>query len=178
MTIDIVFLVLMVLAIFKGYSRGFIVALFSVIAFIAGIAAAMKLSALVANYLGRNVHMAKQWLPVISFLIVFIAVALLIRLCARIIEKTIQLAMLGWVNRIAGIILYILLYSVLLSVLIFYAEQVKIVSAQTLSESKTWPFIQPLGPFTINGLGQLIPWFKDMFGQLQDFFENISRKVS
>ena len=72
MIIDIVLAIFLVLAIFKGYNRGFIVALFSLIAFIAGLAAAMKLSATVAAYLGDNVGITKQWLPVLSFLIVFI----------------------------------------------------------------------------------------------------------
>lgn len=177
MTIDIIFLILMVLAIFKGYSRGFVVALFSIIAFIIGIAAAMKLSTVVANYLGDNTHLSKQWLPVLSFLLVFAIVVALVRLGASLIEKTIQMAMLGWVNRIAGIILYALMYAILLSVLIFYATQVKLVSAETLEASRTWPYLEPLGPLTINGLGKLLPWFKDMFAQLQAFFENISHKV-
>ena len=117
MIIDIFLIVVLVLAIFKGYSRGFVVALFSILAFVAGLAAAMKLSTTVASYLGHNAGITKQWLPVLSFLLVFIVVVLLVRAGAAIIEKTIQLAMLGWVNRIAGIILYAVLYIVLLSVL-------------------------------------------------------------
>jgi membrane protein required for colicin V production len=178
MIVDTCFIILMVLAIFKGYSRGFIVALFSIFAFIAGLAAAMKLSTVVANYLGNNAGITKQWLPVISFLLVFIVVALLVRLGASVIEKTMQLAMLGWVNRIAGIILYVVLYVVLLSVLIFYAIQVKMISDATLASSVTWPYLQPWGPLAMNGLGKLLPFFKDMFAQLQSFFENISHKVS
>src|SRR5688572_15470249 len=141
MTIDVFFAILMVIAIFKGYSRGFVVALFSILAFIAGIAAAMKLSATVANYLGNNAVIGKQWLPVISFLLVFIVVVLLVRLGASVIEKTMQLAMLGWVNKIAGIILYIVLYIVLLSVVIFYANQVKLISDETLKASATWAYV-------------------------------------
>ena len=178
MIVDTLFIILLVLAIFKGNNRGFIVALFSIFAFIAGLAAAMKLSTAVANYLGHNAGITKQWLPVLSFLIVFIVVVLLVRAGAAIIEKTIQLAMLGWVNRIAGIILYAVLYVVLLSVLIFYANQVKIINNETLATSTTWPYIQPWGPWAMNGLGKLLPFFKDMFSELQHFFENISHKVS
>jgi membrane protein required for colicin V production len=177
MTIDIFFVILMVLAIFKGYSRGFVVALFSILAFIAGIAAAMKLSATVANYLGNNEVIGKQWLPVISFLLVFVVVVLLVRLGASVIEKTMQLAMLGWVNKIAGIILYVVLYIVLLSVVIFYANQVKLINDETLEASATWAYVQPWGPWAMNGLGRLLPFFKDMFAELQHFFENISHKV-
>jgi membrane protein required for colicin V production len=67
MFIDLLFLILVVVAIFKGYQKGFIVALFSVLAFIAGIAAAMKLSVVMAVYLGKNLHIGARWLPVISW---------------------------------------------------------------------------------------------------------------
>ncbi|MES2649650.1 MAG: CvpA family protein [Bacteroidota bacterium] len=177
MTLDIFFVILMAMAIYKGYSRGFVVALFSIIAFIAGIAAAMKLSTTVANYLGNNEVIGKQWLPVLSFLLVFVVVVLLVRLGASVIEKTMQLAMLGWVNKIAGIILYIVLYVVLLSVVIFYASQVKLINDETLAASTTWPYVQPWGPWAMNGLGRLLPFFKDMFAELQHFFENISHKI-
>jgi len=177
MMIDVLFLILMVMAIYRGYTRGFIVALFSILAGIAGLAAAMKLSTVVADYLGNNAHISKQWLPVLSFLLVFIVVVLLVRLGASLIEKSIEVVMLGWVNRIAGIILYALLYTILLSILVFYAAQVKLVGMKTLTDSKSWLFIEPLGPLVINGLGTFIPWFKDMFAQLQTFFDNISRNV-
>ena len=72
MIIDIAFLLVMVIAIFKGLSKGLIVGIFSLLAFIIGLAAALKLSALVAAYLNKNVLSATKWLPVISFLLVFI----------------------------------------------------------------------------------------------------------
>ncbi len=178
MTIDIIFLILFLLAIYKGYSKGIIIAIFSVLAFVAGIAAAMKLSVLVADYLQQHAHLSGKWLPVLSFLLVFIAVVLLVRLGAKFIEKTFQLALLGWANRLAGVVLYIFLYTMLLSVLLFYAGQLQLAGPGFFADSRTWPYIQPLGPWAINGLGKLIPAFRDMFGALQAFFENISHKVS
>ena len=47
--IDIIFAILIVIAIFKGYRKGFIIAIFSVLAFILGLAAALKLSATIAG---------------------------------------------------------------------------------------------------------------------------------
>ena len=45
----------MVLALIKGYRRGFIVAVFSLIAIIVGLAAAIKLSTVVAGRIGQAV---------------------------------------------------------------------------------------------------------------------------
>jgi membrane protein required for colicin V production len=177
MIIDIFCLLLLVLAIYKGYSKGFIIAIFSVIALVAGIAAAMKLSVVVADYLQNQASLSGKWLPVLSFLLVFVAVVLLVRLGATFIEKTLKLALMGWINRIAGMLLYMFVYLIVLSVLLFYAQQLHLISADIFQQSKSWPYIRPFGPWAIEGLGKLIPWFRDMFAALQDFFENISRKV-
>ena len=106
MLIDFTFAALMILAIIKGYQKGFILAIFSIIAFIIGLAAALKLSTAVANYLKDSISVSAKWLPFIAFALVFFVVVILVRLGAKLIEKTFQAVMLGWLNRIAGIVLY------------------------------------------------------------------------
>jgi membrane protein required for colicin V production len=110
MIIDIIFVILIVLALIQGYRRGFIVAVFSLVSIIVGLAAAIKLSAVVASRLGHEVKVSDKWLPVISFAIVFIVAVLLIRLGARAIQKLTEAMMLGWANRLGGILLYAVIY--------------------------------------------------------------------
>jgi membrane protein required for colicin V production len=50
MSIDIAYLVIIALAAMKGFSRGLIMAVFSFAALFIGLAAALKLSSVVANY--------------------------------------------------------------------------------------------------------------------------------
>ena len=99
MIVDILAAVCLGLAIFKGISKGFVVALCSLVAWVIGLAAALKLSAVVAIYLERNTGITGQWLPFASFLIVFVIVVLVVRLLAAAVEKALQAAMLGWANR-------------------------------------------------------------------------------
>ena len=173
MFIDIVFLLLMLLACVKGYSKGMIVALFSVIGFIAGLAAAVKLSVYATQKLSGTFNTAGKWLPFISFLLVFLIVVMLVHLGGRLLQKSVEMLMLGWLNRIGGIVLYALLYSILLSILLFYAVQLKIISAETVVASRAYLYIQPLGPKVMDSLGSIIPVFKDMFTQLEVFFEKV-----
>ena len=178
MIIDIIFLILMILALIQGYRRGFIVAVFSFVAIIIGLAAALKLSAVVARHIGTAVKVSDRWLPVVSFLVVFIIVIFLIRLGAKAIQRITEAAMLGWFNRLAGILLYIAIYLTIFSILLFYAGQIKIISPETVEASKTYSFIQPWGPKAIDGLGVVIPFFKNMFTELEDFFSGVSQKLS
>lgn len=178
MLLDLIFAVFIVLAIFKGYKRGLIVGLFSLVAIIIGLAAAMKLSTVVAGYIGQAVKVSEQWLPIISFVVVFLIVILLIRLGAKAIESAVEVTMLGWVNKIGGIILFVAIYTVVFSVLLFYAEQMKLIQPETINKSVIYSFVQPWGPKAINGFGSIIPVFKDMFGELEQFFDGVAKNIS
>lgn len=178
MFLDLIFAVIIVLAVLKGYQRGFVVGLFSLVAVIIGLAAAIKLSTVVAGYIGSAVRVSDEWLPVISFAVVFLLVILLIRMGAKAIEKTVEVAMLGWVNKIGGIILFAAIYIVVFSVLLFYAEQVKLIRPETIDKSVSYSFVQPWGPKAINGFGSVIPIFKDMFAELEHFFDGVAHKIS
>lgn len=177
MLLDIILVVLLILAIIKGYQRGLIVGVFSLVAIIIGLAAAIKLSTVVAEYIGRAVKISDTWLPVISFALVFILVVLLIRLGANMLQKTVEIALLGWVNRLGGILLYVAIYLIVYSVLLFYVEQVKLIQSETIQNSVTYKFIQPWGPWVINGFASIIPFFKDMFEELQSFFGGVAQKL-
>ena len=178
MIIDLLFLLLMALAIFKGYTRGLVVAVFSVIAMVAGLAAALKLSVVTAAWLKDAMHIAAKWLPVLAFILVFVTVVLLVRLGAIAIEKTMQLALLGWANRIGGILLYMIVYTLIMSVALFYADKLNLLSPETIAASRTYSFIKPWGPTTIEAIGKLIPFFKNMFQQLEVFFARVSDKIT
>ncbi len=178
MIIDIVFAVLLIMAAIKGYSRGLIVAVFSIIAFIVGLAAALKLSTVTANYLKESVNVNAQWLPVLSFAVVFFIVVLLVRWGANLVEKTFKVAMLGWINRLGGVALYAALYIILLSVFLFYAQKINLINADTVAASKTYSIIQPFAPKVIDGFGVILPWFKNMFGELEVFFGKIASNVA
>ena len=177
MIIDIIVVIILIWGIIKGIRQGLIVAFFSVIAFIVGLAAAMKLSVVVAGYIGKNVNVSEKWLPIISFAVVFLIVVLLVRLGAKFIQKSVELALLGWVNRLGGILLYCGLYILIFSIVLFYAEQLNLVKPETIKQSVTYEYIQPWGPKLMDGLGKIIPVFKGMFEDLEDFFDGVSRQV-
>ena len=143
MIIDIVYCIVLLLAVFKGYSKGFVVAVFSFFAIFIGLAAAMKLSVLVAGWLGKNTGIGTRLLPVIAFAVVMVGVALLVRLCALMIEKILKLAMLGFINKLAGILLYFIIYTIVYSVVLFFANKISLLKQETIAASRCYGFIAP-----------------------------------
>jgi membrane protein required for colicin V production len=178
MLIDIVLAILLVMAVIKGLQRGLVVAIFSLLGLIVGIAAALKLSVWVALYLEDNSRLPSKWLPIISFLLVFIAVVLLVRLVANLVQSSLELAWLGWANKIGGMFLYVIMYSLAFSVLIFFAAQAKLINENSIRESVSYQYIAPWGPLVIDGIGSFIPVFKNMFTELENFFEKLAQNGS
>jgi membrane protein required for colicin V production len=171
MIIDVVFLIALVSSIIRGYQKGFIVALFSFIAWIAGLVAALKLSAMVAVWLGNTTNIQTKWLPLTAFVLVFILTVLLIRLGAKMIEGIAEFAFLGWVNKALGILLYMTFYGVIFSVLLFFTSQLHLFSKQVIDESVTYQWIEPWAPELISRLSSVIPFLSNMFEQLKEFFQ-------
>ncbi len=174
MFIDGICALLLIAAVFKGFRNGLIVGVFSFLGFVIGLAAALKLSTLAAAYIGNHTTISQRWLPFIAFAIVFLGVALLIRIGAKAIEGLLRVAMLGWMNRLGGILLYTLIYLFIWSTILFYVSQLHFIKSETLEASITYPYLKPLGPKIISSLGYFIPLFRDMFHQLEKFFETAS----
>lgn len=178
MPIDIAYLLILAFAVFKGYSKGFVIAIFSFVAVVVGLAAAIKLSVVVAGWLGSNTGLSSKLLPIVAFAIVMISVALLVRWAAFLIEKALQAVMLGFVNKIAGILLYIIIYTIVFSVVLFFAEKISLIKPETIAASRFYNFVQPWGPKAIDMFGAVIPVFKNMFQQLENFFDGVATKAT
>lgn len=170
MIIDAISFLLLLMAIFKGWRKGFVVALFSFLAFVVGLIAALKLSAATAKWLEGTVNVSAKWLPVLAFLLVFIVVIVVVNLLAKILEQTVEWAMLGWLNKAAGILLYMMFYVFTWSIILFYLGKTNLLSAKTIGQSHSYPIIAPWGPRIVETVADWIPAFRNMFEELSRFF--------
>jgi membrane protein required for colicin V production len=100
--IDMFVLVLLIYAIFKGITRGLVLQLASLVALIAGIFGALKLSGFTARYLAQYWNFNYEYLYIVSLVITFSIVFILISLMGRLLDKLVETAHLSFVNKILG----------------------------------------------------------------------------
>jgi membrane protein required for colicin V production len=175
--IDTFFYIIFFLAIIQGWRKGLILALFSMVCGLIGLAAAVKLSAVLATHMKSGLHMSTRWMPVIAFILVFVMVILIIRWAGRLLEKLIKWVLLGWLNKLGGILLFLILYISVYSIILFYGTQTRIISNQTADKSHYYHLIAPFGPAVIRLITGLIPYGQDMFIALESFFGTIARDI-
>ena len=78
--LDIIFAIVIVIALFKGYKKGLVIAIFSLIALIVGIAVAVKLSAAVAGYFQPQSSGSSKWIVLLCFIVLFLAAVLIVHM--------------------------------------------------------------------------------------------------
>jgi membrane protein required for colicin V production len=177
MGIDIVFAIILVIAIYKGYSRGLIVAIFSFVGVTIGLAGALKLTNVAVLYAQDHWGMHSRWLPVLCFAALFLGIVLLIRLLATMLQGLVEIAMMGWLNKLGGIILYSAIFIIVYSILLWIANQLYWLSPEIKLQSRIYPYIANLGPAVIDSLGAIIPLFKGIFTDLQSFFDHAAKEI-
>lgn len=174
-SIDVICLVLLALAIYKGFQKGLIVAVFAFLGIFIGLAAALKLSAMLAKALGNYTHIAASWLPFLAFLLIMLGVWVLVRMGAALLKAAFEMVLLGWLNTVGGILVYAFLYLTVFSILLFYGKQLQLLQSVDLAASKAYPYLESLAPTMMHWFGKLIPIFKDVFQDLTLFFERIAK---
>ncbi|MCA6468079.1 MAG: CvpA family protein [Chitinophagaceae bacterium] len=173
MVIDALLALILILAIFRGYSKGLIVGIFSFLSILIGLAAAVKLSAWVAREAEARLQWHSAWLPFLSFLAVLLGVILLVRLVANMLQTLMEVMLAGWLNKAGGILMYCLLYGTLFSTLLFYLVKIQLVGPDLIKDSHSYPYIQRVGPTILEWMGKLLPIFKGMLGELSNYFDQL-----
>jgi membrane protein required for colicin V production len=177
MILDVIGIILLLLFFIRGYRKGIIVALFSVLGVILGMICALKLSNTLAAYLFEKGWVTSAWAQVLSYIVLFIGVIWLVRLGAKLIEKSIELVMLGIINRITGGLLFAFIAAFVWSCCLWIADQVHMIAPETRAASHTYSLFSPVAPWVFAHIGAVLPFAKGLLTDLKHFFDGVNQHL-
>lgn len=154
---DIVLITALLWAGWKGFSRGLIIEVASLVALVLGTFAAIRFSDFAAGIISGYIDMEPRVLHILSFSVTFILVMLAVILIGRILEKLVNLVMLGFLNKLAGTVFSILKVAVALSVLMMLLNAVdpgkKLISQEEREGSRLYTPVERLAPTLMRWFG-------------------------
>jgi len=122
--IDIFLAVLLLFAAIQGFRKGFIIEFASLAALRPGIWGGIKFADLTAGFITKYTGYHSEHLSIIAFFITFILIVILIHMMGTILDKVIKIALLGFLNRLAGIIFGVLKTALVLSILLLLFDEI------------------------------------------------------
>lgn len=116
--VDIVLIIPLIWFAYKGFTKGLIIELATLLALLAGIYIAAHFSNYTADFLNNEMNIHSEYMSIISFALTFIGVILLVMLFGKSLEKVINILLLSFVNKITGAAFGLIKVAFVLSVLI------------------------------------------------------------
>ncbi len=170
--LDIALAVPLIWGLYKGFTSGIIMEVSRIVALIAGVYLAVRFAQELSEYLYRNTELTNEFLPIISFAIIFIGVVLLVHLFAKAIEKLAKAVALGWANKAAGAAFGMFRMTFLLSVVIMMLTRFELLQqfnkGETIKKSFLYQPITDVAPF-------IIPILEDV--DKDTILDSVDRKV-
>ncbi len=120
--IDILILVPIAIAVYRGFKRGFIIELFTLLAILVGIYVGIHFSDFTANWLKETFEWNSPYLPVVAFTITFLAVGAMVYFAGKMIEQAAKVTSLTPANKFFGIVFAILKMMYFISVFLVLME--------------------------------------------------------
>lgn len=137
--LDIILLLCFIPAVISGLRKGFIAQVIAIISLVLGVWLSVKFAVLAGRWLGQWIETSPQLLNGIAFALIFIIVVFALFALGKILEKTIKIIMLGWLNRLLGVLFSVLKCILIVGFLIIVFGAVNgqfhIVSEKYLAES-------------------------------------------
>lgn len=174
MAIDITFGFFLLFGIITGLRKGLIHSVFSFIALLTGVMAAMKFGYLLSVWMTETFSWHSKYLPFFSFIILFIGVILFVLLFSRLLEKLFNLLTLNWVNKILGAVLWCAIVTIIFSTLLFYTNQINLLTPELKTTSKTYIHLQSVAPVVVEQFGNFLPAIHGMFESIERLFEELA----
>lgn len=153
-TIDIVIIVPILWAAYRGFKKGLIIEVTSLIALGLGVWGAIHFSDYIAEIITGKVE--DKYIPLASFTVTFVLIVAGVFVLGKVLEKFINLIQLKLVNKAAGAgfgaIKILLIISVLLVIINSYDEQLKLIPEDLKEESTLYKPLSELSKIVIPSL--------------------------
>lgn len=163
--LDIIIAIILLLFGVKGFRKGLIIEVVTLLAFAVGIYGAMHFSDFTAEHLKEFMEINPKYLNTTAFVLTFILLVILVNIIGRMVTKLIQAMNLGFFNKLGGAVFGmakgVLLCSIMVMVLNNF-QLIGIVKPEVREQSKLYPYIEETVPYVYRGFDLVKGYVNDL----------------
>lgn len=164
--LDIVIVLMLVYAAYRGYKNGFLMGLISLLAMILGIFGGFKLMGEGMLFLQKEFNADKTVLPYLSFLLIFIIIVVGVNIIGKLIKSSIDKTFLGTLDEAMGAILGVVKWLFMISVILWIFDSLEVSPGSDWEEgSILYPYVSLVATELAGWASGFLPFFKETFKQ-------------
>lgn len=160
-TLDIILLLLFIPGVVRGLAKGLMEQAVSLVGIVLSAWLAYRYFAQMGAWLGSFWETTETVLNIAGFAIILLLAFTVILIIAKLITKLVEMASLGWLNRVLGLALSIFVTALVLGVLILVFEALNgqfefVKDSKLIEESVVYPILKSFVQFAFPFLKQII----------------------
>ena len=163
--LDIIIAIILFLFGFKGFRKGLVIEVVTLLAFGVGIYGAMHFSDFTANHLQDFMEINPKYLNTIAFVLTFILLVIVVNMIGRAVTGLIEAMNLSFFNKLGGFVFGVakgvLLCSLLLLVLNNF-QLIGMLKPEMREKSKLYPYIEETVPYVYRGFDLVKDYAKEV----------------
>ena len=154
--IDLIILIPLIYGAWKGFKKGFIMELFTILALLIGLYAAFHFSDKITEMIVGKTHEKPGYLPAISFLLLFLAVGAMVYFGGKALEQVLKIAQLSFLNKGIGALIGILKWGYLIGCVFVFIQSIdtneRFITKNNKEKAILYPAVTGLVSITIPGV--------------------------
>ena len=156
--LDIIILALLGLGAYSGYKQGLFIGILSIVAFFIAIVLAFRFMHWGAEILAEKVESLTFALPFVSFIIIFFAVTITIRILAYLVKQALHFTILGTLDSFGGAVLGLAKWGIMMSLLFWVGSSFEYkLPDHVVKDSVIYPVVKPIAPALVSILDAYTP---------------------
>lgn len=176
--IDVAFLIFAIYGIWTGFNEGFIGTILMVIKFVFSVLLALRFSTIL-NQIIENIFQTEggSLMLLFSFVIAFVLAFVVLSIIGTVLNIVINKLGLGLLNRLAGIVIWMLMLTTGFGLLLHLGEAANMITDQVRNTSRTYPYLYEVADFAKCKLTFVIPAVQEVLVAMEALFSGFIRRV-
>ena len=170
--IDVLIIIPLIYGGYKGFKHGLIIEVFTMLALFVGLYAGINFSDFVAAFLKKSFSWDSEYLPIISFTVIFLAVGAMVYFAGKTIEQMVKVVHLTPINKFFGVFFGVLkmlyIVSVILVITESYDEKSDFFPEEKKESSLMYSPVKAISTYSIPGMDNSTIFLKNAFKSESD----------
>lgn len=169
-TLDIIILIPLLIGAYKGYKKGLLREIVSIVALVLAIVLGFKLLDWGIDALAPYFEDWGKFLPIAAFILIFIGVIVAVNIIGRIIKTVLDMTLLGGLDSFSGGVLGILKWAFGVSVVLWLGQSIEISVPEQMEEgTHIYPLVASIAPYVFDAVSVYLPFIQELFDTLKSF---------
>jgi membrane protein required for colicin V production len=169
--LDIIVAIILFLFGFKGFRKGFIIEVVTLLAFGVGIYGAMHFSDFTAMHLQDFMEINPKYLNTVAFILTFILLVVLVNVIGQLVSNAVKAMNLGFFNKLGGFLLGVAKGLLLCSTLVLVLNNLQwmsLIKEEVKLTSYLYPYVEKTVPYLYKGFDLVKDYAKEMIPEEQE----------